>query len=284
MRRRAPRILVVTALGAALSGCVAAAIPIVAAGGLVKSRTDGPDRTASAAQTRIAVPPAPQAPPAAAPVPTDETVLDDGTTVRVLPTNVLPPPGPADRLGTDESKRVLDAFYGRASAQARLDPVETPRNSALLAAPGTLAPETRDCSILPPAVLVDLDPGKAAYDPGAALPFDRRLSNTLAALRAQDVTVFWLSGASAAQAGAIRRNLRTQGLDSFGRDELLVMRYPDDTKQLRRREIGETHCLVAILGDERSDFDELYAYLRDPAAATALDPLLGSRWFLLPQS
>ncbi len=39
---------------------------------------------------------------------------------------------------------------------------------------------------------------------------------------------------------------------------------------------------MAIAGDSRRDFDEMFAYLRDPDALTAADPLLGTRCFLIP--
>ena len=36
------------------------------------------------------------------------------------------------------------------------------------------------------------------------------------------------------------------------------------------------------MGDEKRDFDELFAFLKDPDAAFALDTLLGEAWFLAP--
>jgi len=40
--------------------------------------------------------------------------------------------------------------------------------------------------------------------------------------------------------------------------------------------------VVAIAGDERGDFDELFDYLRDPGSAVGLYPMMGEGWFLVP--
>ena len=42
-------------------------------------------------------------------------------------------------------------------------------------------------------------------------------------------------------------------------------------------------CVVALAGDERADFDELFQYLKNPAAAAPLEALIGKGWFLIPQ-
>jgi hypothetical protein len=49
-----------------------------------------------------------------------------------------------------------------------------------------------------------------------------------------------------------------------------------------RQQASEDVCIVAIAGDERSDFDELYDYLRDPNGAPALEEMIGSGWFIVP--
>ena len=98
----------------------------------------------------------------------------------------------------------------------------------------------------------------------------------------QEVEIFWISSLPAVQAGAVRRALGTSGLDPDGKDNLLLMRNADDRKQERRRELAGTHCIVAIAGDTRADFDELYAYLKDRDAAQPLEELVGAGWFLTP--
>ena len=72
------------------------------------------------------------------------------------------------------------------------------------------------------------------------------------------------------------------GLDPTGRDPILLTLGDGDRKQTLREQAAQTACLVAIAGDERRDFDELFGYLRDPTMATNFDSLLGAGWFLVP--
>jgi|GEM_PF-513824 len=180
------------------------------------------------------------------------------------------------------TKRDYADFYGHAAAMASRDPIDDPLHSAILEAPGLLNPATTQCGILPPAVLLDLDPGKNTFDPDHDSPPNPPLAKALAALRVQNVEVFWISMQSAGQAGAIRQRLVSSGLDPFGRDPLILMRGKGERKQTRRRELANSHCLVAIAGDTRGDFDELFDYLKDPSAAAPLEVLFGTGWFLTP--
>jgi hypothetical protein len=156
------------------------------------------------------------------------------------------------------------------------------RQSALLADPGKLQPETLACDAQPPAVLLDLDPGDERLSLAEPGPPNPALTGALAMLRAQGVTVFWISDNPSAAAAAIRQKLRESGLDPAGEDPLLIQRFPGERKQTRRRELAESHCLVAIAGDVREDFDELYAYIREGAPTYRLEPLVGEGWFITP--
>ncbi len=60
------------------------------------------------------------------------------------------------------------------------------------------------------------------------------------------------------------------------------MRYPGDRKQTRRDDLAKVSCVIAIAGDSRSDFNELFEYLVNPEAALALELLIGQGWFLIP--
>lgn len=273
----APRLraaLAVSALALPLGGCVAAAIPLVA-GGAIVTRDDTPEErsVAELATPRFEGPAAAANPPAvpepapAAPLTSDEAAL------------AITPPDPA-LAAAPGLRGDYDAFLAHASAQAALDPVEAPRSSAILAAPGSLTPATTECAILPPAVVIDLDPKGGTLEIDALAP-DPVLARGLAALRLQGVAVNWISGLSAGKAGALRARLRETGLDPEARDALLLMRRAEDRKQIRRRELSQTHCVVAIAGDERTDFDELFGYLKDPADAADLAPLVGAGWFLV---
>lgn len=286
---------VAAALGAfpLLVGCVAAALPALAAGGLLRAKTERGAPEVSVGR-----------PVAAEPTDQEATArsytLDDGTRMEVL-TGPLPPGDPVGAVtqpapfaqaetlaapGTSTGLAGLaayDPFYAFAETQGTLPVIGNERRSAILADPGALAPTTRECSVHPAAVLIDLDPEGSVLDPAATLRADPMFARTLAALRAQGVAVAWVSGNTADRAGAIRRALTASGLDPAGRDELALLRYPEERKQTRRDDVSKQLCIVAIAGDERGDFDELFQYLKDPARAGALDALIGKGWFLIPQ-
>lgn len=255
-------------------GCVAALVPLAAGGALAASErakgADDPVPASPSASQAAAVSQEPQALPQP-----DAPGLGDN--IKVLPTTVLPAPAPggaAQRFGS------YGAFHDAAEAFAQTRS-GAPRQSALLADPGGMSAVTASCSEGSPAVLIDLDPDSGLLDLDAR-DAAAGLAQALASLRAQGVDVFWISEHGADAAGDIRRNLRDSGLDPTRRDPILLMRYPEDRKQTRRQDMAASHCLVAIAGDSRRDFDEMFAYLRDPNAPTPADPLLGTRWFLIP--
>ncbi|WP_128891657.1 hypothetical protein [Erythrobacter sp. HKB08] len=289
----------------ALGGCVAAAIPVVA-GGALFTRGDKEERpeaeaapeAAAQVQNPVAaveegeaelVPAAETVELAAAPGLAQPLEAASGDIEELAaeagPAPALAAPSPSARpAGQAEplSLRAYDAFYSYVDSQARRDPVEQERDSALLSAPGLLRPDRTDCSIRPPAVAIDLDPGEQTFDPASSPPPNRMLGQMLNALRLQQVDIFWVSTLPAVRAGEVRRALAAGGLDPDGDDSLLLMRNAEDRKQLRRKEIGETHCLVAIAGDTRGDFDELFFYLKDRSTAQPLEELVGAGWFLTP--
>lgn len=280
-------LLALGALGSAiaLSGCVAAVIPL-AAGTLMatSSRLDGGKATGSPAVAGLA----PPAAVVAAVEPAEATLLAPAA----LAPGVLPDPTarlagdgvgisrgalPAPALGGD---RIVEGFRAHALDQAQRNPRLTPRDSALLAEPGLLRPERMDCRDRPPAVIVDLDPGKESFDPLAPVAGNPSLAAALAELREREVTVFWTSHLGEGFAESLRSVLADTGLDPQGQDRLLLLRTLDQRKHTRRTEIAQTHCVVAMLGDERADFDELFHYLKQPETALRLDAMLGSGWFL----
>ena len=266
----------VLALPGALGGCVAAAIPVLAAGGIV-AREARSDKVDNAVPPIVEVEPKAGAVPVAAmPTPTGKNA-ETGSAVAGAASG--------SATGTVFAARQVNpyaGFYLYASEKSRLDPVENPRNSAILATPGSLEPVTSECGILPPAVLVDLDPAGGLLDLAKPFSPNPELAEALAALRLEDVTVFWISGIPAIEAGKVRTQLLATGLDPWGRDGLLLMRRAEDRKDTRRRDLTQTHCVVAIAGDSKGDFDELFNYLRNPDAALRLDSLVGSGWFLTP--
>ncbi len=107
------------------------------------------------------------------------------------------------------------------------------------------------------------------------------LAPALSRLRANGLTILWLSGADRSNSEAIRGLLARALLDPTGRD-VLALPAPSERKQFLRRRLGEEYCIEAIAGDRRVDFDELYDFLRDESTAFALEPLIGKGWFLVP--
>jgi hypothetical protein len=145
-----------------------------------------------------------------------------------------------------------------------------------------ISPKRRPCAKRFPAVIVDLDRASSAFTPDpAALPA-AGLPAGLARLREAGIIVLWLSQQPASRVGDVAAALRASGLDPEGKDQFLLIRYGEDRKQLLREQANEDVCIVAIAGDQRSDFDELFDYLRDPDGAAGLDAMLGDGWFLVP--
>lgn len=302
------RILALLSAALTLPGCVAAVIPLAAGGAILgKDRLDGNSGPATGADTGATQQAA--APAQQEPVTQTEPVLKRENAK-------VTPPGPAfvdiadieprspnppkeleaktesdapvttaSRIRTPQaelSARAYDAMYRYVEAEAKRDPVERARQSAVLAAPGALSPSRADCSIRPPAVLIDLDPASDLFDAGTMRQAQPELAGIARALRSQEVDIFWLSGQTALKAAQVRRLLASSGLDPEGDDGLLLMRRAEDRKQQRRKDVQETHCLIAIAGDTRSDFDELYDFLKSPELAQPLEELVGAGWFLAP--
>lgn len=301
-----------------LSGCVAAAIPVIAAGGLVQTQADGREPPRDP-RPRVALPaePEPSTAPADAQGPPRGAIVRDytfadgssvtvtnavGAGVKALPTLPDRPseaepeaitllagatelPAPSAQPAAPDALPGTGAyaeFAAFARAQAAIPAAGAERRSAMLDDSTRLTAETEVCSIHPGAVLIDLDPAGGAFDEAAPPAGDPALAAALAELRREGVEIGWVSSRTADRAGAIRRALVSSGLDPDGRDQLVLLRLPEDSKQTRREDFARSHCVLAIAGDERADFDELFAYLRDPAAATPLDTLIGRGWFLVP--
>lgn len=158
-----------------------------------------------------------------------------------------------------------------------------PRQAALLVAnPPLDAASRRDCRAPVPAVIIDLDNGPIPFDPSHLSAASSGLVEGLARLRQAGTVVLWISQLPASQAAAVAQALRSSGLDPQGQDQLLLIRNARDRKQLLREDANEDVCVVAIAGDRRADFDELFDYLRNPDAAVGLDKMMGAGWFLTP--
>ena len=244
----------------ALGGCVALAGPLV--GGAIAA-------TAASSKGRVTVEEPAPVPTAAATADAPYEVVAGAT---ALPAPLAAPPAPAPAAGALAD---LAAFAGE---QLDRDPVLLPRLSAILREPSELDGFRTFCGVMPPAMIVDIDSaaGKAV---APSTLYGAEFAPALAKLREDGMAIAWLSDAPQTEAQDVRARLLADGLAEAAEDRLLL-----DTgqrKQLRRLALSETHCVVAILGTELGDFDELFDYLKDPAAAWQLEEMMGEGWFLL---
>jgi hypothetical protein len=256
--------LATLALLPSLSGCVAiaVAVPVAAAAGMigkgvqVRAATPVPEREGDAALA------------------SSRPHSASGATLTAL-TELPPPsgiPGAADPWQPFVSYALTRAADKERAHSALLEPGVASRLSE-----GRLA-----CPEKQPAVIVDLDDGATAFSPaGAGLP-SPGLAQGLARLREAGLVVLWLSQADANQVREVADALQFSGLDPTGRDPLLLIRNEDDRKQTLRQEANLDVCVIAIAGDRRADFDELFDYLRDPELARGLEGMFGSGWFISP--
>ena len=260
--------LAALALLSSLSGCVAAAmaIPLAAAAGMigknvrVRAATPVPERRgADAGDAALASTGA-------------RTVA--GATLTTL--GELPEPSV---VGTARDPWLPFVNYALRRA---LDKQQS--ESALLGPDALtgLTPRRLACPKSTPAVVVDLDAGAAPFAPASTGLPSPGLAEGLARLRAAGIVVLWVSQASANEVRKVADALLLSGLDPTGHDPLLLVRNAEERKQTLRREANLDVCVIAIAGDRRGDFDELFDYLRNPETAAGLEAMIGSGWFIAP--
>jgi hypothetical protein len=279
-----------------LSGCVAALLPLAALGTMGKNQVD----RIRAKQDLIAV----GAINLAMPVGTVTIGSDDGA-ADALPktTKKFTGQGGASNivevdLNGDAADYISQYFqpvmpdaspYANFAAyalqqSARLAEGEGVQSVVLIPRVDIFKPETIACDGKPLAVLIDLD-NKAGQDWMAADTLYRQngLIEVLRSLRAAEISVIWLSSQPVAASQKVAAILDEAGFSESASDDFLFLdRGGEDRKQVRRWDAARTYCIIAMAGDDRSDFDELYAYLRDPDGAIMLEPMFENGWFLTP--
>lgn len=246
--------LLLAGLASLTSGCVAAAIPIAAGAALAK-RHAAIEETAKSERVGAA---------------------SDRSELRVVLTPLTALPAPTAPAGNP----AIAGLRSYVLAQAERAPGSGKRTSAIVPGASQLKVVRAACGALPAAVFVDLDPGRATFDPLAPGEAEPALGAALADLRERGVRVVWFSRLGVNFAAAAREALARAGLDPAGGDELVLMRDIAERKQSLRDEAATRLCPIAIVGDERADFDELYLYLKNPGSAAALDAMIGNGWFL----
>ena len=274
-----------------LSGCIAvAALPLLAggamfAGGNVRIRaatprpkTTGTVRLAPASDEQTAgaaIATTPILPPALTQTAGRGPIGHEAIATSPLLAELRPP----DRPTADPWREFVDYAANKGAAAAG-----KARGRSVLLEAGTPIglPKLRQCDGKAPAVVVDLDSGANAFAPDAAIAPSPALVAGLARLREVGVVVLWITALPAAEVGAVADALKTAGLDPAGNDPLLLVRGGSDRKQLLREDAARDVCVIAIAGDRKGDFDELFDYLRDQSSGESLEYLLGAGWFILP--
>lgn len=279
-----------------LGGCAAALIPVLASGALA-SKANGPEDDAAPepappARVEVSLPGTSDPPPASAML--SPSSQPAPVTPAARPAQLRPELRPAlpgvpaitAPLATLQLTSFDPAFARLADyalAAARAATPEAPPRSALLADPVALDGTRRACLAgQTPAVVIDLDAGASAFAAPASLPALPEHAAALAAMRAAGITIAWISQGPITQTGALRSALEGAGLDPRGQDVLMIPRDGSTRKQMLREALAGNACILAIGGDERTDFDERFGYLRDPAAGARLETLIGEGpWFLI---
>lgn len=281
-----------------LSGCVAVAIPALAGAGMVGTGIDGKDAGRPKVAKATAPDPAPVAAPlqpapsstVTVPVPRPAPVPAPAVTAQVPVSTtaanaaaapMVAYPDPARPLAPEQANFARFVRYSQASAVIARSGAELA--SALLSDPVAVDGKRRSCVAGEQLVaLIDLDPAGGMFDPPANPDQLAGLAFGLEVLRDAGIEIAWLSDLPVNQSGAVRAALAKAGLDPRGQDIISLRRSEEDRKQQRRDNLAGLACIVAIVGDERPDFDERFKYLRSPEAGAGLEPLIGDGWFLLP--
>jgi len=138
------------------------------------------------------------------------------------------------------------------------------------------------CKAQESGVVIDLDPAGGPLSTSADTVPAPGLAVALARLRNAGVVVLWVSSLHGNDITKVGDLLHRSGLDPDARDPILLAKNADERKQVMRTQADEDVCVLAMAGDDRADFDELFEFLRNPAEETPLDLMIGNGWFLTP--
>lgn len=265
-----------------LSGCVAAAIaPLAATGALGTKVAKGkkkpaPAKPAPAPEVTVgqgvsATPPlvAPAATPAE-PAPSEAAGVEAASTA------------PAPEASSDDPYAAMAAYV---LAQAEAGKTGKARTSALLDQRSLVeVPKMTACADQRSAVLIDLDPGSETFnldDPPSPAP---GLASHLRQIRGTGTAVVWIASLPDTEAKRLATLLKATGLDPLGIDPVMLLSRRETRKQQILDRADEDWCVLAIAGDRKADFDEVFDYLRNPdgPVAIALEQFIGADWFLAP--
>ena len=111
----------------------------------------------------------------------------------------------------------------------------------------------------------------------------RPLGSLFEDIRDAGLRLIWISGRRQTDVATTLDPLR-QGTNPALKDEDLISLQEQSglRKQERRWNLAQYYCIVAVAGDENSDFDELFDYLRNPDYAVGLGKFWNRGWFKVP--
>lgn len=271
--RGAPALLLALA-AISLQGCVALALPVLAAGVIGKKQVDAARERAKRAQQGI-----------------DPATLPPIVTVgppepEALPSIPSSTPGSMtaiDRLDqSDINNQYLPFIRYALVAQAKQRQGEAVRSAVLIDQVSLAAPQAMECGNKPMLVILDLD---VAPGTPAEMDIDRQtgFASLLQTLRESSIRVAWMADMDEDTLKPMLDLLREGETPVMDPDDLLAFGVPDGPrKQERRWQLARNYCVVAVAGDRLADFDELYDYLLDQRFAVKLDEFMWRGWFKLP--
>lgn len=279
-----------------LSSCVAALLPLAALGTIGKNqidRTKAKQEMVSAGAIDLGMPVGTvtidSGNGAADALPTTESKFTgQGGAVEIVEVNLdgdaadyvsqfFQPVGPDSSPYADFAAHALNQSARLAEGKGVQSVVLVPRVDIF-------KPETMACESKPLAVVIDLDDqNNRGWIKAETLYRQNGLIEVLRSLRAAEISVIWLSDQPAAASEKVSAILEEAGFSQSESDDFLFLdRGGEDRKQVRRWDAARNYCIVAMAGDDRADFDELYAYLRDPDGAIMLESMFDNGWFLAP--
>lgn len=153
------------------------------------------------------------------------------------------------------------------------------RGAILVDRVSLIEPKAIECGEKPLAILIDIDPAPGdTIIEGEPAGF----GTLLQLLRDADIAIGWISQRTPAMLESDIDALRSGPVPAFRDDDIQLPAASGPAKQDRRLGLAASHCVLAIAGDRRADFDILFDYLRDPDYAIRLEAWMDRGWFLLP--
>lgn len=262
-----------------LSGCVAAAVPLVT-GGLVATKAASESSGTRRTKTRRARPVRAAAPvsvqrPAAPLAPAEPSTMRPGITYA----GTLPSPsaGLTPGGGTGASRPAADAGWTKVGRYVAGLP-STQTNSVLLLRGSTSeTPAWSPCAGKPRAVLARLE--TAATQEDGKWHFTREPQQWLEALQTLEIPVIFTSPAPASMRPEVEGTFRAAGLAKLLDLGGLRLGLQPSAMPAERAAIATRFCIIAVAGQDAADFPNALLPETSPPVLAAT---WGAGWFRIP--